>query len=104
MSNELDPIIRLGRRLRDETKGIGLSMTRFSVEPNLDGDVHDATAMFFMDDEIPGVSGEPDPEFDALIQGQLEAERNAKAAQARKSLENMREDLRDPRNGLGFDE
>lgn len=102
MSDEIEPIVRLGRRLRDEAKGIGLEMARFSVDPNLDGQVHEASAMFFLDDGAPEIT--PDPEFDAMIAGQLQAEQEARAQKAREDLESLRDDLNDPKKGLGFDD
>lgn len=98
----MEPIARLGRRLRDETKDEGLQLMRFSVDPNLDGEVHEATAVFFIDEDAPAKTS--DPEFEALIAGQIKAEQEAKAAQARQNMEQLRNDLSDPSKGLGFDD
>lgn len=102
MAEEMEPIARLGRRLRDEAKDEGLTLMRFSVDPNLDGEVHEATAVFFIDEDAP--ERVEDPEFDALIAGQIKAEQEAKAAQARENMERLRDDLADPSKGLGFDD
>ncbi len=101
--NPMPPLTKLMRQLREQMKEVGMTLHHFSVAPNLDpSGIHHAQAVVTLGEEPPPKQ-EDDPEFDALIEGQKKAEDDARAAQARKELEELQAELADPSKGLGLD-
>jgi hypothetical protein len=92
-TDPLEPIARLGQRLAEEAKKIGLRLVQFAVLPDPGGEHVIRTA--FVPDESGPVST-PDPEFDELIRAQERMENEEKARKAREELEQFRKNLEEP--------
>lgn len=85
----------------------GLHGERFSVQPNFDpAGPHHASIMYFVDDDWipPGAEQEADPEFEKVIRDAEIAEREQKAEEARASLADLRDTLKDKNKGIGLDD
>lgn len=105
MSDELKPVINLGRRLREAADTEGLEMIRFMVQPALDdGETHSVSAVFVLGETLAIEEPVDNPEFEALIESQLKADEEQQTAEARKRLEEMNKRLSDPSKGLGLDD
>lgn len=106
---QMDPLVNLGRRLRDETKGAGLELIRFYVTPSLDGGPHSVTGMFFLDEdddtnELVVASESNNEEFNKMIEDQRATEQKRKEEETRQRLEQMQRKLTDPNKGIGLDD
>lgn len=89
--NILRPFSRIGRRLREEAAKEGLEMKEFLVRPDLDDEnaTPHAQAVFVLHNgELPAVA-EEDPEFEAFLAGQVEAERQQKEEAAKEGLADL---------------
>jgi hypothetical protein len=92
-TDPLEPLARLGQRLADEARKIGLRLVQFAVLPDPSGE-HVVRTAFIPDDAPPSQSD--DPEFDALIRAQEIHEQEEKAKKAREELESFRKNLDEP--------
>lgn len=107
VNEHMEPFSRIGRRLREEGNGVGLSLMQFVLHPDIDGEHNTAVGIFLLDEEAPKdvtVKMKADPEFDRMISDQKRAEEDEKARNARKELEGLQDDLRNPNKGLGLDD
>ena len=106
--NQIAPFVNLGRRLRDEARGVGLAMDRFFVMPNLDGENHTVTGIFTLDEEMEitneTVGGAIDQAFEELVTDEADRALEEKLNRARENLRNFEESMRDPDKGLGLDD
>jgi hypothetical protein len=107
MTDALDPLIRVAKRLRAEAAEIGLNQVHFSVHPNLEGGDHYVQVAFSLKEEPAPV----DPSFEEITQGveadieaQRRAEQETQAARDRERLKEFFNELRDPRDGLGLED
>lgn len=97
----VEPIANLGKRLRTDVEAIGLELKHFGIVPDLDGTDHKLTASFVLGVEPPT---EDDAEFERIMQGQREIERQQRVEEERKQLESLRDDLKRKDHGIGLDD
>jgi hypothetical protein len=107
MTDALDPLIRVAKRLQAEAAEIGLTQVNFTVLPSLEGGDHYVQVAFCLKEDPPPA----DRTFDEITQGleadieeQQRAEDAAKAERDRARLREFFEGLRDPSGGLGLDD
>lgn len=101
MSDPVEPIANLGKRLRTDVESIGLELKHFGIVPDLDGDDHKLTASFILGADPPS---EDDLEFEKIMEAQRELERQAKVEEERQQLESLRDDLKRKDRGIGLDD
>jgi hypothetical protein len=98
--NHLAPLFRLRKRTGEEADKIGFSMRQFAVVPGMEeGGPHHVHAVFVLAEEKPP-SIDDDPEFKALLEGQEKAERERRAAEQREGLQELRDQLKKPGEGI----
>lgn len=104
MSNPLELLAKLKVRYIDAARKHGFITRDFSIVPNENPDgPHLARTMMFADPEFDPVVQVEDPEFDRIIREAEEAERAVKVEEARKNMESLRDNLKDPKKGLWSD-
>jgi hypothetical protein len=105
--NPLAPLSKLRDRVAAAVKARGLILQQFVVIPGGDPNgPHRAQIVLVPDDdwkpgEAPIVS---DPEFERVMREAELAEEEARAAEVRDGLTTLRDDLMDPRGGIGLDD
>lgn len=107
MASPVDPLVVLGKRLREQASEAGLVVQQYFIQPDLDGGTPRAHVVFSLAPEPPPKS-EPDPEFEALVNAQAEHAAQERAARAVEELQDLHRklvaDLDDPEKGLGLDD
>lgn len=103
---ELPKLARLHELTAKAAQDHGLVVRQFFIGPSINPDgPHVAHIVTCVDPnfEKPAAT-EADPEFEKVIRDAEAAEREQKAAEARKSLERLRDDLTDRNKGIGLDD
>lgn len=97
MSDPIEPLTQLGKRLQSQAESIGLRMVTFSVVPDPSGDHHVHASFIPSENPVPESS---DPEFDKIMEDQRRHELEERAKKEREELLKFRENLDD--KGKGF--
>lgn len=99
--NPIAPLTHLMKRVIEVGKPLGFNVKTFAVLPNEDPDgPHHVQLLAHLTEELPESTKIVDEEFDAIIAGDAKAAQHEKAEQARKELEELKEQLRDPKDGI----
>ncbi len=102
MVNPLAPLSILVKRLHQEMKAKGLKVEQFIVNPNPDETVPThAQVIITIAEDTPRV--EIDKDLEKMLETSRQADESAKAKDARKDLESLRDDLKNPNKGIGLD-
>lgn len=106
MPNPLAPLSKLQQRVAAALKARGLILHQFAVFPGADPNGPHRVQMVMLPDEDFKPGEEPvvsDPEFERVMREAELAEEEARAAEVRDGLTALRNDLQDPRGGIGLD-
>jgi hypothetical protein len=94
MTDPMEPLVQIGKRLHEQAKSVGLRMVTFAVVPDPNGGPHHVQATFIPSDEP--LPPDHDPEFEAIIEAQRRHELEEKAKKAREDLQRFREGFEKP--------
>jgi hypothetical protein len=98
--NPVAVFFRLRRRAKAEAATVGYDLQQFVIAPGgEETGPHHAHLVFTLAEEKPK-SIDDDPDFKALLEGQAKAEREARAAEQRAGLTELRDQLKDPKKGI----
>lgn len=98
--NPVAPFFRLRQRTKDSAEAVGYVLRQWVIMPGMDaGGPHQVHAVFQLAEEKP-TSIDDDAEFKAMLEGQAKAEREARAAEQRAGLTELRDQLKDPGKGI----
>ena len=100
MSDPLEPLTNIAKRLQEESAKIGLDLQGFAVVPSMDGSPHAVQAMFVLADVNAAAAAagatpktaeeiEFDKQFEDLIRGQKKAEEEEKFEASARAAEEL---------------
>jgi hypothetical protein len=104
--NPLAPLSKLRDRVAAAVKARGLILQQFVVIPGADPNGPHRAQIVLVPDEDWKPGEEPvvsDPEFERVMREAELADKERDAAEVRDGLTSLRNDLQDPRGGIGLD-